>query len=49
MSEPKTFNDLVAWATWEVIKSITKGDSLSSVMHGVLSYARQWKPSGDQP
>ena len=40
----KTFDDLVSWATWRVIEGITKGESLYSIMFGIVDYARRWKP-----
>jgi len=43
-NDPKTFNELVAWACWEVIKGITRGESLNRTMHGVIDYARRWTP-----
>jgi hypothetical protein len=44
VNEPKNFQELVSWACWEVIQGFTQGQTLRSVMHGVLMYVRQWKP-----
>ena len=44
---PRDFNELVSWATWQVIEGMTKGAPLRSVMHGVLQGAlnimAEWK------
>lgn len=48
MDEPKDFKELVAWASWEIIKGLTKGEPLERVMHHVLAYTRTWKPANDQ-
>jgi len=50
MSEetPKDFNELVAWATWQVIQGITAGQPLRSVMHGVLVSAIEIKAGWEQ-
>lgn len=44
---PRDFNELVSWATWQVIEGMTKGQPLRSVMHGVLQGAlnimAEWK------
>ena len=49
MKDPKDFNELVAWATWQVIEGMTQGQPLRSVMHGVLNGAinimATWKPA----
>lgn len=34
------FQGLVTWATWEVVKGITKGEELRSVVFRILNVAR---------
>lgn len=36
MQSPKNFDELVTWATWQVVEGITKGEPLRSVMYNVL-------------
>lgn len=43
--EPADFKELTAWAVWQVIQGLTKGESLRTVMIGVLEYARRWEPA----
>ena len=47
METPKDFNELVTWATWEIVQGITSGKPLRSVVFGVLSASIQimneWK------
>ena len=47
MESPKNFDELVSWATWQVVEGITKGEPLRSVMYGVLMSATniiaEWK------
>ena len=42
--EPKNFQELVSWATWQVIEGMTKGEPLRSIMISILNYARKWNP-----
>lgn len=41
--EDWTFNNLVTWATWEVIAGITKGDKLETTMWAVVNTACAWR------
>jgi len=43
MIQPRTFDELVSWATWEIIESITKGKPLRSTVWGILEVARRFK------
>lgn len=36
MNEPRDFNELVSWATWQVIEGMTRGEPLKKVIHYVL-------------
>jgi len=36
---PRNFDEVVSWATWQVIEGMTKGQPLRHVMHGVLQGA----------
>lgn len=42
--ETGNFNDLVTWATWQVMEGIAKGEPLRSVMFQLISAIRLWKP-----
>ncbi len=35
------FSELVTWATWKVIKGITSGEDLRSVLFNILRVARE--------
>ncbi len=53
MSEkPQDFNELVTWATWQVIESMTKGQPLRAAMHQVLQGAinimAEWKQAAKE-
>lgn len=37
------FDELLTWATWQIIESLTKGGSIRSVMQNILSVAHQAK------
>ena len=45
-TEPRDFNELVRWATWQVIEGIANGKPLRDVMYGglnsVLSIVAEW-------
>lgn len=41
-AELKTFDDLVKWATWSVISSITSGAPLKSAIWQVCDVAIRW-------
>lgn len=43
MNEPRTFEELVSWATWEIVEAITKGKPLRSVVWGILEVSRRIK------
>ena len=38
----KTFDELVTWATWEIITAITTGKPLRQTVYGILMAARNW-------
>jgi hypothetical protein len=38
-----TFDDLVKWASWEVVQGMLTGKGLNSTMHYVLDIALRWK------
>lgn len=40
----KTFDELVTWATWELISNLTKGEPLRATMYRILSVVREWNP-----
>ena len=42
MDDLKTFDDLVKWATWHVISSITNGTPIKSAIHHVCDVAIRW-------
>jgi hypothetical protein len=44
VSHPKTYDELVTWATWQVIEGIATGKSLRSVLYSVLEAVRRWAP-----
>jgi len=48
VSDFKTFNELVSWATWHVLEGLTKGTPLRSLIHDVLSLARSWQPEASK-
>lgn len=39
MNKPSDFNELVTWATWQVIEGITKGTPVRDVVSCVLQRA----------
>lgn len=51
MDTPKNFNELVTWATWEVIEGLTKGEPLRQVMYKALwaslQISAEWKNKTD--
>jgi hypothetical protein len=36
----KTFDELVTWATWEIITAFTSGNPLRQTVYGILMAAR---------
>jgi hypothetical protein len=42
MSDPKDFNELVSWASWQFIAGITSGEKLESIVWRILDSAIRW-------
>ncbi len=42
----KTFDELVTWATWQIVEAITTGKPLRAAVYAVLMVARNTKIGG---